>query len=82
MDATNKPMDIKQPEGCPPGCTENHEHAWKGAWERPMKIDENSLDPLTVARMTDHNVRGTDENEDTEGLPPDSTEHFRRDKAA
>jgi hypothetical protein len=39
------------------------DHAWKGVWERPMKIDENSLDPLTVARMTDHNVRGSDEEE-------------------
>ncbi|HUP58204.1 MAG TPA: hypothetical protein VM598_12175 [Bdellovibrionota bacterium] len=26
-----------------------------------MEIDEASLDPLTVARMTDHNVRGGDE---------------------
>jgi hypothetical protein len=39
----------------------NHSHAWRGTWERPMKVDENSLDALTVARMTDHNVRGRDE---------------------
>jgi hypothetical protein len=39
----------------------NHEHAWKGSFNRPMKVDENSLDKLTVARMTDHNVRGVDE---------------------
>ena len=28
-----------------------------------MKIDENSMDPFTVARMTDHNVRGVDDDE-------------------
>jgi hypothetical protein len=33
---------------------------WKGSWSRPMKVDPASLDPLTVARMTDHNVRGMD----------------------
>ncbi|MCM2321846.1 MAG: hypothetical protein NDJ90_01130 [Oligoflexia bacterium] len=33
-------------------------HAWKGTWERPLNVDEKSVDPLTVARMTDHNVRG------------------------
>lgn len=38
----------------------NHDHAWKGTWDRPVNIDEASLDPLTVARMTDHNVRGSD----------------------
>jgi hypothetical protein len=38
------------------------EHAWKGTWERPMKINPEGLDPFTIARMTDHNVRGTDEN--------------------
>ena len=36
----------------------NHSHAWKGSWERPMYLDEDSMDPFTVARMTDHNVRG------------------------
>lgn len=45
----------------------NHSHAWKGAWSRPMHVDENSLHPLEVARMTDHNVRGMDEDYD-EGL--------------
>jgi hypothetical protein len=42
----------------------NHSHAWHGTWNRPMQIDEDSLDPFTVARMTDHNVRATDRNED------------------
>ena len=42
----------------------NTTHAWKGVWNRPMKIDEDSLDPFTVARMTDHNVRGSDEEAD------------------
>ncbi len=35
-----------------------------------MKIDEDSLDPLTVARMTDHNVRGGDEEEKKKKDPP------------
>jgi hypothetical protein len=39
---------------------QNHSHEWHGTWSRPMHIDEDSLDPLTVARMTDHNVRGID----------------------
>jgi hypothetical protein len=26
--------------------------------DRPLKVDPNSYDPLTIARMTDHNVRG------------------------
>lgn len=38
-----------------------HEHAWKGSWDRPVKVDEDSFDPLTIARMTDHNVRGENE---------------------
>lgn len=38
----------------------NHSHAWRGSWNRPMLVDENSLHPFTVARMTDHNVRGID----------------------
>lgn len=41
-----------------PAKAERHRLAWKGAWDRPMKVDEDSLDPLTSARMTDHNVRG------------------------
>jgi hypothetical protein len=40
--------------------------AWRGAWDRPLKLDEKSLDPFTVARMTDHNVRGMDEEKDEE----------------
>lgn len=39
----------------------NRTHAWKGAWNRPMEIDEDLLHPFTVARMTDHNVRGLGE---------------------
>jgi hypothetical protein len=35
--------------------------AWRGSWDRPMHLDESSLDPLTAARMTDHNVRGGDQ---------------------
>lgn len=38
----------------------NHSHAWRGTWNRPMHIDENTPHPFTIARMTDHNVRGTD----------------------
>ena len=40
------------------------DHAWKGAWNRPMKIDERGLHPFTIARMTDHNVRGPDDGDD------------------
>lgn len=39
---------------------EDHSHAWRGAWNRPMRIDERGLHPFTVARMTDHNVKGRD----------------------
>lgn len=42
----------------------NHSHAWRGTWNRPMNIDENSQHALTIARMTDHNVRGVDEGQD------------------
>ena len=42
----------------------NHEHAWRGTWDRPMAVDEDALDPFTVARMTDHNVRGMDESDE------------------
>ena len=38
----------------------NHSHAWRGTWNRPMHLDENTQHPFTIARMTDHNVRGTD----------------------
>ncbi len=41
-------------------------HAWRGVWNRPLKVDEDSLDALTVARMTNHNVRGSDEDEKNE----------------
>lgn len=39
---------------------ESQRHAWRGTWSRPMKIDEKSIHPFTLARMTDHNVRGVD----------------------
>lgn len=39
----------------------NHSHAWKGSWNRPMHMDEDEMHPFTVARMTDHNVKGRDE---------------------
>jgi hypothetical protein len=38
----------------------NHSHAWHETWDRPMKIDEDQVHPFTVARMTDHNVRASD----------------------
>ncbi len=38
----------------------NYSHAWRGSWDRPMLIDENALHPFTVARMTNHSVRGID----------------------
>lgn len=44
----------------------NHSHAWRGSWNRPMYLDENALHPFTVARMTDHNVKGSDRNEHKE----------------
>ncbi|MEK6556464.1 MAG: hypothetical protein AABZ31_14545 [Bdellovibrionota bacterium] len=47
----------------------NHSHAWNGSWERPMKMDEDTLHPFTVARMTDHNVRGVDEEPMLQPLP-------------
>lgn len=37
--------------------------SWRGTWNRPVSVDENSYDPLTIARMTDHNVRGKDKPE-------------------
>lgn len=35
-----------------------HPHAWRQSWGRPVEVDEKSLDAFTLARMTDHNVRG------------------------
>lgn len=43
-----------------PEKTPNHSHAWKGVWERPMKIDEDLHHPFTIARMTNHKVRCCD----------------------
>jgi hypothetical protein len=39
---------------------EKKSHAWRGTWNRPVKIDESKEHPFTIARMTDHNVRGRD----------------------
>jgi hypothetical protein len=38
----------------------NDSKAWKGTWDRPVLIDEKAAHPFTVARMTDHNVKGRD----------------------
>lgn len=38
----------------------DHSHAWHGTWNRPVKIDERKEHPFTIARMTDHNVKGRD----------------------
>jgi hypothetical protein len=38
----------------------NHSHAWRGTWDRPMKMDENRLHAFTIARMTNHKVRASD----------------------
>lgn len=38
----------------------NHSHAWRGVWNRPMYMDEDTMHPFNVARMTNHNVRGRD----------------------
>jgi len=35
--------------------------SWRGAWNRPVEIDPKTEHPLTIARMTNHNVRGCDE---------------------
>jgi hypothetical protein len=36
-------------------------HAWRGTWNRPLKVDERDYHPFTIARMTDHNVKGRDD---------------------
>lgn len=66
----NDPKDKKKNEPTGP----SHAHAWKGTWERPMKLDERSLHPFTVARMTDHNVRGRDEPSDAEKSQEENTQ--------
>ena len=43
-------------------------HEWQGSWRRPMHVDEDSFDRLTVARMTDHNVRGTNSKKEKVGI--------------
>jgi hypothetical protein len=44
-------VSLKQP---------NHSHAWKGVWDRPVKVDEDFYHPFTIARMTNHKVRCCD----------------------
>lgn len=44
-----------------------------------MKVDPESYDPLTAARMTDHNVKGVDPEEEEPSspkplLPPENKE--------
>lgn len=41
----------------------HNSHAWHGTWDRPLKIPEEGQHPFTIARMTDHNVRGRDDND-------------------
>jgi hypothetical protein len=52
---------------------EDHSHEWHETWNRPMHIDERGQHPFTVARMTDHNVKGRDNEEaektDSEKVP-------------
>lgn len=60
VDATDAELDDAIKSGDIP---ESHAHAWCGTWDRPMRMDENKLHPFTVARMTDHNVRGADNDE-------------------
>ncbi|HEX4925320.1 MAG TPA: hypothetical protein VFV50_14595 [Bdellovibrionales bacterium] len=43
-----------------------HPGTFKKAWDRPLNLDKGSHDPLTIARMTDHNVRGRSHNDDDE----------------
>lgn len=47
----------------------NHSHAWRGTWNRPMKMDEDFMHPFTVARMTNHKVRGNDSPEKESTAP-------------
>jgi len=56
-----KPQAVNPPQLQPgPVCSEDHSHEWKGVWNRPMHMDERGLHPFTIARMTDHNVKGKD----------------------
>jgi hypothetical protein len=56
----------------------NHSHAWRGTWNRPVNVDEDSLHPFTVARMTDHNVRGIDNGTDERQLLKDNQKETGR----
>jgi hypothetical protein len=39
----------------------DHSHEWRGTWKRPVRVDEKTQHPFTLARMTDHNVKGRDD---------------------
>jgi hypothetical protein len=56
----------------------NHSHAWRGSWNRPMGIDERSHHPFTIARMTDHNVRGVDNEPDERAILKDDSRRSER----
>jgi hypothetical protein len=60
----------KKPEPEKASEEQKHPHAWTGSWDRPMKINEECLDPLTAARMTDHNVRGVSNDDQVDPRPP------------
>lgn len=65
--------------------TISHRHAWRGTWDRPMNIDEDSHDPFTIARMTDRNVRGVNGKPDQRQVlksSRNSTEQKKAKKAA
>jgi len=62
-------------DGFHPSPKEKQPHSWKGSWERPLELDEESVHPFTVARMTDHNVRGRDDDEED-----DESEHNDKEK--
>lgn len=48
--------------------------AWKGSWDRPLKISEKSQHHFTITRMTDHNVRGRDLEEEMDAIEPEEIE--------
>jgi hypothetical protein len=65
LDTTQEEKTKEEQQNTSQPQTAPSDHSWVGTWERPITIDEQSFDPLTVARMTDHNVRGSDQNTDT-----------------
>lgn len=55
MEMTKKDVQESGPERA----HDQRGHAWKGSWNRPMLVNEKGIHPFTIARMTDHNVRGS-----------------------